>query len=178
MAIPTKNSAKVKVGTYPFAIAINPNINQIYVANAGSNTVSVIDGNTNNVTQVKVGFNPGFNPRAIAVNPNTNKIYLGSGGSNIVSVIDARTKNVTQVKVGFGTQTGMASIPHISINPGTNKIYVIYSRSNDAVSVINGNTNNVTQVKVGLFPSQIAVNDKTDLVYIPTFRLDSSVVSM
>ena len=63
----------------------------------------------------------------------------------------------------------MASIPHISINPSTNKIYVPYSRSN-TVSVIDGNTNNVTQVKVGLFPSQIAVNDKTDLVYIPTFR--------
>jgi YVTN family beta-propeller protein len=33
----------IKVGSHPFSIAVNPNTNLIYVANSGSNTVSVID---------------------------------------------------------------------------------------------------------------------------------------
>ena len=37
-----------------------------------SSAVSVIDGNTNNVTQVPIGFDP----LALAVNPITNKIYV------------------------------------------------------------------------------------------------------
>ena len=57
-------------------MAVNPITNQIYVANYGSNTVTVIDGATNNTTTVAAGTIP----YAVAVNPNTNKIYVANGG--------------------------------------------------------------------------------------------------
>ena len=92
------NVTQVKVGGYPLAIAVNPDTNKIYVANAFSNTTSVIDGDTNiELAKVKVGTYP----FAIAVNPNINQIYVANAGSNTVSVIDGNTNNVTQVKVGF-----------------------------------------------------------------------------
>ena len=41
----TNNTLPVAAGTNPIAVAVNPNTNQIYVANSGSNNVTVIDGN-------------------------------------------------------------------------------------------------------------------------------------
>ncbi len=44
----------------PVGVAVNPVTNQIYVANTGSASVTVIDGTTNVVTAtVNVGANPG-----------------------------------------------------------------------------------------------------------------------
>ena len=70
----TNNTTTVAVGTFPCAVAVNPNTNQIYVANFGSNNVTVIDGATNNTTTVAVGTDPS----AVAVNPNTNQIYVAN----------------------------------------------------------------------------------------------------
>ena len=72
----TNNTTTVPVGTEPSAVAVNPNTNQIYVANPYSNNVTVIDGATNNTTTVPVGTNPS----AVAVNPVTNQIYVANGG--------------------------------------------------------------------------------------------------
>jgi DNA-binding beta-propeller fold protein YncE len=40
----TNNTTTVAAGTWPYAVAVNPNTNQIYVVNNGSNNVSVIVG--------------------------------------------------------------------------------------------------------------------------------------
>src|SRR6185437_2482760 len=73
----------VSVGTDPYAVAVDPATNMIYVANNGNNTVSVIDGTTNTVTPVSVGAQPW----AVAVDPNTNKVYVTNISDNTVSVI-------------------------------------------------------------------------------------------
>ena len=39
----------IKVGVSPSAININPNTNMMYVANNGDDTLSVLDGSTNNL---------------------------------------------------------------------------------------------------------------------------------
>jgi YVTN family beta-propeller protein len=51
----TNNTTTVAVGTYPYAVAVNPNTNKIYIANQGSANVTVIDGATNNTTTVTTG---------------------------------------------------------------------------------------------------------------------------
>jgi YVTN family beta-propeller protein len=64
---------------------VNPTRNRIYVANAGSNTVSVIDGTTNTVVAT---VTVGTTPFGVAANPVTNRIYVTNAGSNTVSVIE------------------------------------------------------------------------------------------
>lgn len=86
-------TATVNVGSFPSAVAANPVINKIYVANAGSNTVTIIDGPTNTTTNITAGTNPD----ALAVNPVTNKIYVPNFVSNDVTVIDGTTNAVTTV---------------------------------------------------------------------------------
>ena len=77
-------------------MAVNPVTNKIYVANYGSNNVTVIDGATNATTTVAAGTSP----YAVAVNPVTNKIYVANHGSANVTVIDGATNGTTTVAAG------------------------------------------------------------------------------
>ena len=73
----------IAAGDTPFAVAVNPVTNKIYVPNQGSNDVTVIDGATNTPTTVAAETLPA----AVAVNPVTNKIYVANQTSNDVTVI-------------------------------------------------------------------------------------------
>ncbi len=62
-------------GRGPEAAAVNPNTSLIYVVNADSEDVAVIDGSSDAVlTNVSVGEHP----RGIAANPTTNRIYVAN----------------------------------------------------------------------------------------------------
>jgi YVTN family beta-propeller protein len=66
-------------------VEFNPVNNNIYAANIGSNSVSVVDSNS------KVGdiIVIGNNLRGIEFNPANNNIYVANSGSNTVSVISS-----------------------------------------------------------------------------------------
>ena len=92
-------SAQVNVGDNPVFIHAPP-YSQIYVANYGSDTVSVIDSTTNAVIKnITVGDGPFF----IHVPPFGNNIYVTNIGSNTVSVINSTTNTVVKnITVGDG----------------------------------------------------------------------------
>jgi YVTN family beta-propeller protein len=150
----TNTIETVTAGTNPYAVAVNPNTNKIYVANYGSNNVTVIDGATNSTTEVSAGTNP----FTVAVNPNTNKIYVANYGSDNVTVIDGATNSTTTVTAG--------TFPYAAaVNPNTNKIYVANYGSNN-VTVIDGATNSTTEVSAGTNPYAAAVNPNTNKIYV------------
>ncbi len=65
--------------------------NPVYVANYGSNTISVIDGNNySNIKNIPVGMGPYY----IISNPLTDTIYISNAMSNSVSVIDGLSNKV------------------------------------------------------------------------------------
>jgi len=76
-------------------VAISPDGNTAYVANAGtSDSVSVLDTATNTVTDnILVGI--GNTPYAVAVSPGGSHVYVAIGDTNTVSVIDTATNTVT-----------------------------------------------------------------------------------
>jgi DNA-binding beta-propeller fold protein YncE len=145
-------------------VAVNPNTNQIYIANestpAGPNsTVTVIDGATNNTTTVNAGGGP------IAVNPNTNQIYVSYG--NGVTVIDGATNNTTTVNAGGGP---------IAVNPNTNQIYVVNAGNFGIVTVIDGATNSTLPVAAGTQPFAVAVNPVTNQIYVANLQSNNVTV--
>ena len=75
----------VDVGERPSALAFNPSNNNIYVANAYSNNVSVIESSSNTVIST-VDVRDG--PSALAFNPSNNNIYVTNPVSDDVSVIE------------------------------------------------------------------------------------------
>ncbi len=163
--------ATVPVGTKPHGVAVNSITNKIYVANLYGNTVTVIDGATNNtIATVDVGEFP----NEVAVNPVTNEIYVTNlcgtdhscYSSGTVTVINGSTNNPTTINVGY--------YPYgLAVNSTTNKVYVAdrtcwvapctYSGS---VTVINGGTNSTQTVNVDVFPDAVAVNSVTNKIYV------------
>ena len=144
----------VTAGTVPFAVAVNPVTNKIYVANNSSNDVTVIDGATNTTSTVTAGTGP----TAVAVNPVTNKIYVANLNSNNVTVIDGATNLTSTVTVGMNPTA-------VAVNPVTNKIYVANLNSNN-VTVIDGVANTTTSVVAGTNPIAIAINPITNNIYV------------
>ncbi len=94
----------VPVGTDPRAVGVNATTDRVYVANAVSNDVSVIDGATNAVVAtVPVGSFPA----GVGVNAATDRVYVANNGSNDVSVIaDVTSPQINITNLG---QYGLAN---------------------------------------------------------------------
>jgi YVTN family beta-propeller protein len=125
-------AATVTAGTNPESVAVNPVTNQVYVGNAASSNVTVINGANNTVSAT---VTVGTAPFAMAVNPVTNKIYVANVTSSNVTVIDGNfntTATTTMLTVGTTPNA-------VAVNPTTNQIYVTNGGSAN-VTVINGAT--------------------------------------
>ena len=59
------------IGIEPSDIGVNPNTGLIYVANSGSNNVSILSG-----TQVVTNVGVGKSPYEVGVNPTTGDVYV------------------------------------------------------------------------------------------------------
>lgn len=160
-------------GTVPFALAINAATNKTYVANFGSNNVTIIDGATGALSTV--ADHNAIHPAGIAVNQATNTIYVTNAGSNNVTVIDGQTDSiVTTIAVGT-TPIGVAVDPQANFiyiaNSGfivTNSGLVPNNNSPGNLSVIDGATNAATMLTdpKAIGPIAVAINSATSKVYV------------
>jgi YVTN family beta-propeller protein len=67
------NMGEEQEDTIPTAVAVNPDMNMVYVADWWNDIISVINGSTNSVVaHIEVDFYP----IDIAVNPKTNMVYV------------------------------------------------------------------------------------------------------
>jgi YVTN family beta-propeller protein len=82
----------VAVGNVPFNVAVTPDGNHAYVANAGSSNISVIDTSTNTVVGTPILV--GNSPVRVAVTPDGKHAYVTNLTSNTVSVIDTASNTV------------------------------------------------------------------------------------
>ncbi len=148
---------KIDNNANPQGVAVNSITNRIYVANANSNNVSVIDGATNaEIGSIKVGEFP----FGIDVNHIANRIYVVNVKDSNVSVIDGNTNTVvSSIDVENDTR-------NIAVNHVTNRIYVSGGETHK-VTVINGETGKVAaSIAGGLFPRDIAINTQTNRIYV------------
>jgi YVTN family beta-propeller protein len=99
--ITNKIIKNIPVGMYPSAIAVDGIRDRLYVANGGSDTVSVID--TQNNTRIGKDIPVGKNPSAIAVDEGTNTTYVANSGDDTVSIIDSEANKVV-AKVMFNIE--------------------------------------------------------------------------
>jgi YVTN family beta-propeller protein len=181
-----EGTPQITAGYRPTDIQINQATNKIYVANGASNSVTVIDGNSGNISSIGVGLGP----ESIAIDEYRDKIYVGNTISNTVSVIDGYSNiRVKEIQVGAGPRdivwnqfgniyvanawsntvsvisdnndTVVRTIP-VRIDPvqmvgGGDKIYVANAGSN-SISVINGTTDTLSQeIPVGKDPKYLMV---------------------
>jgi YVTN family beta-propeller protein len=155
------------IGEKPSALAIDPVINRLYIANSGSDTISVIDYyfstktnkfNAQLVHTIKAAKFPG----SIYLDKNTNSLFVANRDSNDVSIIDAASNNILENITVGNSPSGITGTG----NPNNDKIYVSNYGSN-TVSVIDGNTYNmIDNVTVGRFPTNVYADPNANIVYV------------
>jgi YVTN family beta-propeller protein len=130
---PTLGNPPFPDNGYERGLVWNPINNKVYAA--GQDSVTIIDGTTNNIiTTVPRGI-----PKEIGAmvwNSINNKVYVANDSSDNVTVIDGVTNNVIAT-VPVGDFPGWAVY-----NSTNNKVYV-GNHYESSVSVIDGATNNV-----------------------------------
>jgi large repetitive protein len=147
----------------PAGIAVSgagPEAGDVYVANLGSGTVSVINpANNSVVATVTVGTAPpGI--AVIGAGPEAGDVYVANKGDNTVSVINPVTNTVTAtINVGIKPAA-------VAVSPIGTGVYVA-NKGDSTVSVINPATNTVTAtISVGTEPVAIALNGTGTDVYV------------
>ena len=136
-----------------------------YIANESSNTVSVIDVATR---QVSATVMVEKSPYGVATHPDGSRVYVANQLSNTVSVINTANNTViTSIPVG-NTPIGVA------VNPAGTKAYVA-NQLGDTVSVVDTATNTVLgTVTVGEMPIAFGISPSGDRVYVSNYK-DSTI---
>jgi YVTN family beta-propeller protein len=86
-------TANVRVGDEPRAIAIDPDGTFAYVANAASNSVSVLQIQQNPLRlRVEKTIITGAEPWSVVISPDGRRVYVANAGQNTISVLDTQTR--------------------------------------------------------------------------------------
>jgi len=150
----------VNAGSTPVTatITVTPkNSGYAYIANGGSNTVSVINTGTN---QVVATIPVGNSPYAVAVSPHGDWVYVTNSLDNTVSIIDGYTN-----KVSYTVPVGIDPVS-LSVSPSGGMLYVANEASN-TVSVINTVTHTVVNtITAGNYPVCVLVSPDGSRLYV------------
>lgn len=146
----------------------------MYVANSGANSVTVVPGNQN----VAVGNVPvGTQPVSVASNASSNKAYVVNRGSNNVTVINAADSTVAAtipvgvspiwavvstdgllafvVNQGSGTVSVIDTLTDLVVGPpitvGTSPNYAVYDNKLKRLYVNNSGSNSISVIKADLY---------------------------
>lgn len=123
--------AAADVGKEPSAIALTPDGKWVLVANAGDDSLSVIDAVTSTVIRViNLGQDPNMRqvPIALAVSPDTKKAYVANSVSNAISVIDlTRWAVVDTIPLINKSPTALA------LTPQGDRVYVVTDDDNSSL---------------------------------------------
>jgi len=161
------NIATVQVGVNPNGIAVWPSANRVYVTNGGSNTVTIIDGSTNNILAPAVPIGP--TSGAIVVDTVLGAAFVA--GETCVAACTPYIKEIGGTNVVDSLQIpAPARGIGIEYNALGERLFV--TMQNDSMVVIDIETK--TTVDTIAFPSGsflmgVAVNSITKRVYVAEY---------
>ncbi|MCB9106861.1 MAG: SBBP repeat-containing protein [Anaerolineales bacterium] len=152
----------ITVGNEPRGLAVDSLRERVYVANYGSNSVSVIDSRTNTVLQTIEGITAAT---GISHDPQHNVIWVTNSSTNQVTPIQANAEATT-----FTVLPAIAvgeSPWGVTYDPVHDYIFVANSLS-DSVTVIDAASRAVVTTLSGSFqrPFHLAANPVTGKVYV------------
>ncbi len=170
MVYPVGVTGTIKVGTKPYGVAYDSGKGEIFVANYGSNTVSVISDSTNAVVAT---INVGNSPIGVAYDSSKGEVFVANEGSKSVSVISDSTNALVT------TISNVGNLPWgVAYDSNMSEIFVA-NCGDDTVSVISDSTNAVLKtVNVGSSPWGVAYDSSKGWVYVANWNSGNvSVIS-
>ncbi len=156
--------ATLNVGKLPYAIAANPGENKIYVSNTFSDLLTIIDGATNKSKTVQAG-----SADVIVVDSRRDKAYLLHYEDSSLTVVNGADDSIIRMPAGALHLWGM------DLDEQAGRLYVNRIGSGDVVA-IDENSHMLTPIVTGKFPCAVAVNAKTNTVYVVNYGDDSVTV--
>ncbi len=148
--------ATVKIQSNPYALAVNEGSNKVYVANTYSNTVTVIDGATNAVTDLKVG-----SADALVVDSKRNVITCWATKTQISEFWMA----LPEPSAKFGWENHLWGM---AIDESREVLYLTRS-GNAEVIALDEKTHELNAVPTGTIPCAVAVNPVTQTAYVVNY---------
>lgn len=132
-----KQVKSLRVGLHPSGMALAPGKRLLYVANANSDSVSVIDTRTDEVVETiacrptsRLPFGSGSN--ALAVSPDGTTLYVANGTNNCVAVVALGTVDVPGKEIRRGAPGKLLGlIPTgwypggVAVSPDGKRLYVV-----------------------------------------------------
>jgi YVTN family beta-propeller protein len=153
---------EITVGDTPRGVAVDSSRSRVYVANFGSNSVSVIDSNTNAVLQTITGIN---SANGLAYDATNNIIWVTNTDVDTLTPIQANADATDfTVKSAIAVGDGPWGVAY---QPVYNKVYVANSEGN-SLSVVDAAQLSVTATLTDTFvqPFHLAANPRTGKVYV------------
>jgi YVTN family beta-propeller protein len=154
-------TGSIPVGSGPGAIAYDPAKGELFVANSGSNNVSVVSDTTDSViATVPVGEGPS----SIAYDSAREELFVvnGGGSDNISVISDTSNKVVDTIPLAVS-----ATVPGQAVyDSGRGEIFVSQPNSN-VVGVINDTNDKVVDsIPVGAYPCGVTYDSKKGEIFV------------
>lgn len=148
----------IPVGLSPIGSAVAPDGRFAYIANAGSNSVSVINTASNTVVKV---IPVGAGPIGIAVSPDNSLVYVANSADNTVSQISTATGTVVKTIAVPATPIGVAF-------SSSGNLAFVTSANAGSVSFIDTGTGDISGAPVAVqsTPGAVAFNRSNGLLYV------------
>jgi YVTN family beta-propeller protein len=150
----------IGVWSEPIASAYDPTNGYLYVANDGSNSISVINASTDSLVIPQIGV--GIEPGALAYDPSNGDLYVTEFFENFLTVIDTATNTVIIPVLPVGDAPD-----GIAYDAANGDVYVANWGTNN-VTVISGATNTVIVpgIPAGTAPAGVAFDVANGDVYV------------
>jgi YVTN family beta-propeller protein len=159
--------------TGTWGIAVNPNLNRIYLSNRDTGAVTTLNGNDSFRVIPDQTISPcggtGSSPYSMDFNPANNKLYIAcapAGNVDHAAIYQASSSGLTRLAftpIGAGGGDGGGGVV---VDPGTGNVFFTNSVAN-TVSVVSGLSNAViATVPVGVNPFGAAVDAGLKWVWV------------
>lgn len=151
--IATQAITRIPVGDQPNKILLSPDQNLLYVANGNSDSVSVIDTNSNKVVRTINLSRPGekykgANPNSLALSPDRRTLYVTLGGENAVAVVELSRSQVTgRIPTGWYPNS-------VNVSRDGKRLYVVNAKSNAGPNPSNGRTTEAGEARNDTFRNE------------------------
>jgi len=148
------------VGDFPRDIDLDPILNNLYVPNYDSGSVSVIDSE-NMIVKDTISINNGdSHPTQVVVDSNRHLVFVSDKISGVLTIIDGINGEIID-SMDIGD-----SLWDLDINTKTGKLYVSDLLKNEIIIVNTETLEIIKSISVSQSPWAVAVNQTTDMVYV------------
>ncbi|MGA8665196.1 MAG: hypothetical protein WB809_09100, partial [Thermoplasmata archaeon] len=138
--------------------------NDVYAANPGTSTVTVVGNSNAVVANVTVGADP----VALVYSPSSNDVYVADAGANEVSVLDSSNSVVATISVGTDPVA-------LGYDPADGDVYVANHGSAD-VSILSSGNAVVATVGVGNQPTAVGYSPASSDIYVANAASDNVTI--